>query len=840
MKNLYELYCEKTSLWKDKKLFDNSITYSESFSLMKKRGAFLHSKGYRQGDVIAILAANGSDWCMTYMAITACGMIVLPLDTNLSTANYSEYMGLVGAKAVFVSDEYKDKVNTVPVFDIGMDTNVADENLFIPGDAEYKDIASYVFTSGTTGVPKIVMLTHENIITTPVINSDYILNSDDHFLSILPLFHVYAVMADFFGPYVSGATIVFLRSLKGPDIIGTLAKDQFTVFPAAPQLWELFFDAILSNVRKKSIIAYIIFKFFLAYHRVFRAVGLGFLPDKLFAPVRKIFGPKMRFFISGGAPLKKRYYEYYTAIGIPVVEGYGLTETSGPVTLSNGRHDLGKKFKAGSVGKTMKGNFLKIKNPTTDGIGEVWIKGSSVFAGYYKNEKANQEVFDDEGYFNTGDIGRLDKDGDLFLTGRKKNTIVLDSGKNVYPDEIEAHIKTSSRIADVAVFGRKLNGKETVVAVIVPAAKGINCFAEIKAIINDLNRALPPYKRVSRIALSYDPLPKNSTRKTLMEEVKNLFDRGVFQSEEASAPEYRLELTGKTAREEAAISLLKKRLKTERLYANQTIRDFNLDSLEMIEIISYFEDSLGISIDERRMMTIETFEELIAYISACPESDKGGIDDQILRGPLSKIPRSIYNPFVDIFIFIVLFFSKLLWKLNVKDAGRLNDENIIIAANHQSFIDIVWIYCFIPRRLRRNVYMTGKSSLWILKFIFWGAPIIFIERDGNVVPSLKVSADVLRTGKSLVIFPEGTRSMKGDMGNFKSGAAYLSKNLNKKIVPVTINGAYEVMPRGKMIPRFFGGAKASLVVGEPIEPSAYSTVDELTTAIRNGIEKNRK
>ncbi|HEY1405357.1 MAG TPA: 1-acyl-sn-glycerol-3-phosphate acyltransferase, partial [Spirochaetota bacterium] len=473
-----------------------------------------------------------------------------------------------------------------------------------------------------------------------------------------------------------------------------------------------------------------------------------------------------------------------------------------------------------------------------DEIGEVWLKGASVFAGYYKNEKATNDAFDDEGYFNTGDIGKLDKDGDLFLTGRKKNTIVLDSGKNVYPDEVEAHLKSSNLIADVAVFGKKITGKETVVAVIVPVAKGINCYAEIKTIVSELNRALPSYKRVSKVALSYDPLPKNSTRKTLMEDVKNLFDRGAFQMEEDSVPEFHLELTGKGAKDEAIISLLKQRLDVEKLFANQTIRDFNLDSLELIELISHFEESLGISIDEKKMMTIETLEELTAYLAGCPDKIKGGIDDQILRSTIDRYPRTFYNPFNEVFVFIIKMISRLFWDFSVFNQENLLTENAIIAANHQSYLDILWIYSLIPRRHRKDVFITGKREVRFFKLFFWGAPIIFIEREGNVIPALKGSADVLRNGKSLIIFPEGTRTMNGDLGHFKNGTAYLSKNLNIKVIPVTIRGGFDILPRRKLIPRFFSGIKGSIVIGKMILPEDYHTIDELNSAIRNEISRN--
>jgi long-subunit acyl-CoA synthetase (AMP-forming) len=184
-------------------------------------------------------------------------------------------------------------------------------------------------------------------------------------------------------------------------------------------MWELFFDALAAKLRAQSKAKHRLFMFFLAAAPALTAVGLGFLPRKIFDPVHDVFGRKMRFFISGGAPLKKEYFTYYRTMGFYIMEGYGLTDTTGPIAIP-----YFKDAAAGSVGPPIAGNAVKIKNAGPDGIGEIWLQGDAVMAGYYRNDQANREAFDDERFFNTQDLGYLDPRGHIHITGRLKNVIV--------------------------------------------------------------------------------------------------------------------------------------------------------------------------------------------------------------------------------------------------------------------------------------------------------------------------------------------------------------------------------------------------------------------------------
>jgi long-chain acyl-CoA synthetase len=813
-------------------LFRNEhISYAQTWTQVVKRALFLQKQGIRKGDVVAILAPNSPEWCFTFMAVTAIGAAALPLDTNLSARQYRDMIQSAGAKAAFVSASFGGVLDNLVTFPIEEAPDESENTDFQSPDLTLHDIAALLFTSGTTGKSKIVALTHGNILHVAIVCTELEEYSpEDVTLAMLPLYHVYAFESTFMAPLVTGSSIVFQNSLKGPDIIRALGENPITIFPAAPQMWELFLDALLTKLKAQSKAKYRLFTFFLKAGPVLKKMGLGFLLRKVFAPVHDVFGRRMRFFISGGAPLKKEYFNYYKTMGFNIMEGYGLTETTGPIAIPYYKDAV-----AGAVGPPIRGNRVKIKNINDDGVGEIWLSGPAVMPGYYQNEDANRQAFDDEKFFNTQDLGFVDRKGHIHITGRMKNVIVLDSGKNVYPEELELHFRKSPAISEIAVFGRQVDGRETVFAVIVPSVKGPNAYATIRKEISDLNKDLPTYKMIRRFALSADPLPRNSTRKVLIDEVIRLLEAGVYQTDAEGSAIPRDVLTPTSLREEEIVHVLAEKLRMETLHANETLADCRIDSLGMVELVVYLEEALNISIDMDKIHPMNTLEEFVRYLASCPQHSGAGLDELLLNSPAKIEAKTFFNPLTWLILFLVSRIASLCWRFKVVHPERLRPENAIIIANHQSVLDPPLLVNQIPRRLRRDVFLIGKKELSWLKIPFAGSPVLFVDRAGNVVPSLKAAADVLRSGKSLIIFPEGTRSRTGEMGPFKSGAAYLAFHLNKKIIPVAILGAFEIMPAGKILPRFFSGHRLELRVGSPIDPKTFDSVERLTDHLRRTI-----
>jgi len=835
MNSLYNFYKSSCDKYSEKLLFSTGMTYGEALKLVEARAAFLQKNGYGKGDVIALLSLNSEEYCITFMAITSIGAIVLPLDPNLDKDKYRSMIKQVKCNTVFTTEEFKGYFKRINIFHTSLKENMDKKTKFKELNIFDNDICSLFYTSGTTGDPKIVQLTHGNIFKTAFANAEFCRTThDDMILCILPLFHAYALIAAFMGPIAHGSSICIQTSLKGPDIMKSLAENPITMFPAVPLMWEMIMDGIINKVKLTSKNKYKIFKFFMNYGNIFRNVGLSIIPDTVFSQIHKAFGPKMRIMISGGAPLKKIYARYYNNMGFKLVEGYGLSESTGPITVSSDKKNI-----IGSIGKPLNGNRVKLKNINSEGVGEICLKGNAVMPGYYKNEKMNSEVFDNDGYFHTGDLGRLDKSGNIFITGRSKNVVVLASGKNVYPEELEGYYKESELISEIAVFGIKKNHEESVFAVIVPVIKNENSYGIIKAEIERMNSTLPTYKTVTGFAISFDPLPINSTRKILYDKVREGLKKGIYIQNENEKIVLQNKLTAQNPAEEHIIYLLKKRFKKQNLFARETFAEMGIDSLGLVDFIVYLEENLEIQIDSARMKQIQTMDELLPYISGLEKNAGESINHRIFGGEITEKPFALFNPILTLVILLFKFISRKFWKFEVINPDKIDFSGTIISANHTSFMDIIWLSIAIPAKYRKSVYVTGNKRFSFLKYIFPLIPVIWVD-ETNTIEVLKKSADMLRQGISVIIFPEGGRSFDGKMVEFKTGAAYLAKNLNRKIIPLSINGAFDIWPKQKSLPEFGGELKGSVVAGDPIDPAKFKDAESLTLFLKNSIQKNMR
>lgn len=831
--DLYSALKDISARYKNNVLFwfgDDKLTYWEFAVRVRRRAAFIQKLGIKKGDIVALMAINSPDWCETMMAITATGAIALPIDTNLHSQQVSNMIKAVKAKIAFVSADFKNVIKQIPVYDINSAKVLGQEKDFKEQKIDYMDTAAMLFTSGTTGVPKIVQLMHFNFLNVAVICTiQEEFNEQDVILTLLPLFHIYAFVACFMAPFVSGGSCAVVNSLKGPDIMAALGKYPISIFPAAPIMWEMFFKALVAKTKPGSF-KYHMFMFFVKRAPILRKLGLGFLVKKIFKPVHEAFGLSHRFFISGGAPLKKEYFTYFKNMGFNFIEGYGLSETTGPVAIP-----YYKTAKAGTVGPPITGNEVKIKNINADGIGEIWLKGDAIMKGYYNNPEANKAAFDDERFFNTGDLGRVDKRGNIYITGRMKNVIVLDTGKNVYPEELEFYYKSSSLISEIAVISRDFQGSTQLFAVICPVSKSKNNYAHIKNELEKFNKGLPEYQRVHNFAISLDELPKNSTRKVLYGEVRKLLDEGAYQVNETDEVTLRDVLKGTNMREEEIAGFLRVYFKKDPLFVNQTFDDFGIDSLNMIDLVSSLEDKFNIQPDVKELGAKENLGQAVTYLAGLEALEGESLDEIILRGPITKKPRKFYNPLYNVFEAIVGFLSRRFWHVKINDRDRLREDNAVFIANHQSYLDMIWISFCIPSAMRKNIYVTGKKKFAFLRFLFPVFPVLYLD-DTNSVDVLKANADLLRQGKSLFIFPEGTRTWDGKVAQFKSGAAYLAWNLKKKIVPIGINGAYEIWPRTKKIGRIFTKQHGEINVGQAIDPTKYSSVEKLNQDLEKAVK----
>lgn len=527
VKNIYEMLHEVCVQNKDRIFFvRESETYAELLKKVKQRAVLLAKRfGIKKGDTVAILSGNTPEFIKSYFAITSQGARVLMLDTGLSPAEHLNMMQRTDCKLALAQKSHF--VEGGPeMFDIETPDDT-DEGEFVAADVERGDLAMLSFTSGSTGNPKVVGLTHNNVLSLgegalfykPVIHPGYT------FYGFLPLYHIYGVVINIIAPLVLQGKLLLQPVLNPREFIADFKKYHPEVIPAVPRIWEAFYKKIIAAAKEKHV--YTLMRVVMATQGFLRAIGAGALVDKVTRPIHEQFGGNTKVLVSAGATLKPTIRRFFEKLGFVVGDCYGLTECTGPGNFNFAfRLPNGKMYYAGPL----PGNELKIHNPDKNGVGEIWLRGNMVMPGYIDNDAANAAAFED-GWFKTGDLGLLDKKGRLVVKGRQKQVIVLDSGKNVYPDELEDLYLQNEEILGAAVFEYTINGKVVPYAVF-QVAPGTTV-ARVAMLLKASNLKIAPYKWVKHFAITEEELPQTSAKKIKHFAVKEMLDAGLFNRADA-------------------------------------------------------------------------------------------------------------------------------------------------------------------------------------------------------------------------------------------------------------------------------------------------------------------
>ena len=498
------------------------ITYAEFQKLVKKRATTLANLGVRQGDAVGILAHNIPEWPITAFAIWYLGARAILLDTNLMPAEYDNFVKFLDAKLVVAEKSFFYKDAKFKFHDIQAKDGEADKSLK-PVEVPSTDVATFSFTSGSTGTPKAVPLTHFNLIECAKSMDAELgqwFGADYTMYGFLPIYHVFGFSTEILATVHFGANVLLQPKIDPALILADFKEYRPHVIPGVPRVWELFRNKILNGMREKGVYGKAMF--ILKHQKILRALGLGFIVRKVQNQVKDVFGGRTILLIAGGAKTKPEVEKFYESLGMQYIQGYGLTETVGPICVSKpikNREDF-------SMGGPIANNECEIRNKNEDGIGTLWMRGHNVFGGYYNNDEANKDAFDDRGFFNTGDLVWRDKNGELHFAGRGKQVIVLDSGKNVYPDELEALYINIPGVKNVAVFEYQVRGK-TVPYAVLSVEEGVT-LDQIGAEIAVRNKKIASYKWVSNFAITTDDLPETSTKKIKHHIVRKNLEEGKY------------------------------------------------------------------------------------------------------------------------------------------------------------------------------------------------------------------------------------------------------------------------------------------------------------------------
>ncbi|NBC82943.1 MAG: AMP-binding protein [Bacteroidetes bacterium] len=770
---------------------------------------------------IAIFAENRLEWIYAFYAIWKTNNIPVPIDHLSGIDEVAFILNDCRPSVIFCSREKKPVlINALQEVNYKPDIIVLDDTLHLPNHASsefdrempLQQTAVIIYTSGTTGSPKGVMLSFENLIANmkAVTGDVEIYTSRDRVLMLLPLHHIFPLLGSMIMTLYIGGTIVVAPSLNADDIIATLQKHQVTMIIGVPRLYHLIHKGIMAKINQ-SAIAKGLFK-------IARRLQSRTFSKRVFGTAHKKFGGALKYMVSGGAPLDPTVAEDFYTLGFEILEGYGMTESAPMITFTRPGN-----FCKGSAGQVLPGTSMDIRD------GEIVAKGKNIMQGYYNRPEETNSVLKD-GWLYTGDLGRIDKQGRLFITGRKKEIIVLTNGKNINPVEIESKItKLSREIKEVAVFmmGDRLN------LIIVPDDALLRQYNLVKLkdhfiteVLNPYNERVSASNRIYTLHISPEELPKTRLSKIqrfkLPEMAENLQPKKEVQHEKIDSPEL-----------QTIVDFISDQIGRPVYPEDHLTDDLAIDSLTRITLIVYLENTFGVKIDEQELIKLNRIRDLSDHIIQYKTRHQHEIINwaQILKQRIAfKIPKAGVS-----FTFTNLGYRTLLksiFRIHKEGESNIPDGPCIIAPNHQSFLDGFIVAASLRMGVMRKTYFYAKEKHWrssFRRFLARKNNVILMDLNKDLMQSLQKMAEILRKGKKIIIFPEGTRSKTGEMTAFKQTFAILARELNVPVVPVAINGAHKAMPVGSMLPRLF--KKVTVQFLQPVYPEDHSY-----TSLKNKIQ----
>lgn len=816
-----------------------------------RTAAWMRSVGVAPGDRVILCLENSPAWGAAYFGILLAGGVAVPVDIASVPSDAAYYLEKTRARLVVCSrpELFSGALQKGFLLARSLEAPLAHPRLDRRSvhAAAPDDTAVLIFTSGTTGRPKAVRLTHANLLANvDSVARTGLLLPGDNLLAVLPLHHAYPCMVNLLVPLLLGARTTFVETLKPEAILGALKTAGVSMLVLTPQYVGVFHRRILKRFEDLPLG---VGKLMVAAMKA----TVNLRPD-LLAPlrraVRKGIGPNFRFFVTGGAKCDPEVISGMEALGIGVLEGYGLSETAPLVSIN--RPDTGR---PGSVGQALPGVEVRIDRADAEGYGEILIRGANVMPGYFEDPEASGKALQG-GWFHTGDQGRMDPDGSIFVRGRERDIIVLQSGKKFPAEEIENHYRQAPSVGEICV----LPGPDgSLRAVITPdpefyrTTDSPDLRQNIRWDLEVLSRDLPPYKRVGNFVVVSGELPKTRLGKVKRHLVEKMLAEGQDGASVESPAWPELGRAG-----EAALAAIREAAGLDAgagvAPSSHLELDLGLDSLKRLELLTLLEDALKRSVEEERFQRLATAGEVVALARELDhesgsepdagESERSASGSLEMRtagagpglhgdlppelqervrlefGALDRLATAVVAGLLDAVI-------RLGFGLTVRGAQNIPQGAALICCNHASFLDGFVVLAATPRRHRMRLYFLGLAR-------FFDAPLVgrlaarfrlIAVHAGRISETMRFSSYVLRHGKLLCVFPEGARTVTGTLQPFRKGPVTLSRELGVPVVPVAITGTFEAWPVGGKLRRH----KLSVTFGEPMTPR---TPEELQEAVK--------
>jgi long-chain acyl-CoA synthetase len=798
-----------------------NLTYNRLLEQINDYAALLHDLGKER---IVIFSENRPEWIVALYATWKNGGTVVPIDVLSAHEDVTYILQDSTPRVVFCSADKYEFVQ-LALKDAGQNPEIlVFENLptdkaanettdFIIDDHE--KTALILYTSGTTGNPKGVMLSFQNLLTnlTAVCHDVPIFTFGDRTMILLPFHHILPLVGSIVAPLYTGGTMVLNTSLAAEDMLATLKQYEVTIMIGVPRLYQLIYKGLKEKINH-SLIARAMLK-------LAGAVDSLAFSRALFGSVHKKFGGHLKYLVCGGAPVDPEVVRLFKTLGFEILEGYGMTETAPMITFTRPGTVL-----PGVPGHLLPGIKIKFED------GEIVVSGSNVMQGYYNKPKETAQVLKN-GWLSTGDLGYLDERGYLHITGRKKEIIVLPNGKNINPEEVERVIlKQSAFIKEAGVFLKD----GILQSILLPdfrklSEEGINDIEEYFRwnIIDKVNRTVSPYKKVLRFHITSTELPK-----TRLGKIKR------FMLPNMAGSKKQVAIDEPKTREYKAIKKFLEDETQQTVHPNDHIElDLALDSLGRVSLSTFIETAFGVDVPESNLADFASIAKLADHLHQKKTrlNFEGFSWSQILKEKVHfKLPDSGFTHNLLKNVFQVAF--KLSLRIKSKGIENLPDQACIIAPNHQSVLDGFLVASLFKRKFMKNTYVYAKEKHFrnpIMRFLANRNNIILVDVNKDLKLSIQKLAEVLKKGKNLMIFPEGTRTMTGKLGEFKQTFAILSQELKVPVVPVAIKGSYDILPSGSRFPRLF--RKVSVEFLKPVYPENHS-YESLKNLVYQRLENN--
>ncbi|MEP7074284.1 MAG: AMP-binding protein [Acidobacteriota bacterium] len=834
-------------------------TFEDVRELTLRVAGFLAEKGIKHGDRIILFSNNMPEWGISYFGILKAGATAIPIDPASSVDEIVNFARAGEAIAIMVSPklalenpELMDRLaesglnvklwNFDDVFEMPDEIEEAKRLALLPAKTTSNSVASLIFTSGTTGTPKAVMLSHKNF-TNMISMLSSVLDMDitDGVLSVLPMHHTFEFSAGFLTPFSNGTQITYLDELTAEELTRSIENGHVTGMVGVPALWEMLHRRIKSRLRERGDWIADAADNLIEFNAWIRDnTPFNFGPI-VFFPIHQGMGGKMRYLISGGSALSEKVQKDLHGLGFTVLEGYGLTESSPVLTVSR----PGNKLLRGSVGKPLPGVEVKIDNPDDTGVGEVLARGQNIMLGYYNNEEATEAVLQDR-WLKTGDLGRIDEDGNLFIVGRSKDVIIDSNGKNIYPDEIEDLYSKSGFIKEMSVVGLPDDdGGEKISALIVPdyehdiALSRADVNKKVEEHFREVSASLAFFKRIKLFHVTPFELPRTATRKVKRPEVVEML-QGM---EERAKTKTKAVVESKGDDNSLWIRKVVASVSNRPLsdvVIEDKLADLGFDSLMFVELQAAVEDAGGRILSPDSLNEVQTLRELLTAVQRVDKSKKLADEPKVEEKKdnedivIPSIVRRVGNAIVDLA-------QDTLYEgvLDTKIEGESNvpqHVNFIVAPNHTSHIDTGLVKKALGKDAAEQTVAVAAADYWFdtkYKRAYMNnfTTLVPIERTGSLRQSLRHVTRILNEGYNALIFPEGGRQESGQIAEFKPIIGYLALNQKIGILPIYIWGTYQAFPKGTVIPKSGSlGAKVGAKVGYFLE---YDELKKMTDGVPN-------